>query len=147
MTRLRWILIAGAMALIVIGGLTFEIIATQPVRGAVRTCAELFTIANRPGLSESERLRSARALCSSHYLETHELAVAREGGLIGIPRNLNKNFKAWREGPNVWICPTNRIGPVYQFVFEGGAWRFDGPVGILRPWGEMVPMANLPEPE
>ena len=145
MSRIRWILIVGAITLIVIGGLAFEIVTTQPVRGAMRTCAELFTLANRPGLSEVERLQAARALCSSRYLETHTLAVAAEGGLVGIPRNLNKNFQAWREGPNVWICPTNRIGPVYQFVFEGGAWRFDGPVGILRAWGEMVPMADLPE--
>ena len=27
---------------------------------------------------------------------------------------------------------------MYQFVFEDGAWRFDGPVGILRAWGEIV---------
>ncbi len=71
------------------------------------------------------------------------LAVAAEGGLIGFPRNINKNFKAWREGPNVWICPTNRIGPVYQFVFENDDWRFDGPVAILRPWGEIVRTSEL----
>jgi hypothetical protein len=147
MTRIRWILIAGAITLIVMGGLAFEIIATRPVRGAMRTCAELFTVANRPGLSEAERLEAARSLCSARYLRTHTLALAAEGGLVGIPRNLNKNFKAWREGPNVWICPTNRIGPVYQFVFDDGGWRFDGPVGILRAWGEMVPMADLPDPE
>ena len=147
MSRIRWILIASAVTLIVTGGLAFEIVTTQPVRGAMRTCAELFTVANRPGLSESERLEAARALCSARYLQTHTLAVAAEGGLVGIPRNLNKNFKAWREGENVWICPTNRIGPVYQFVFESGAWRFDGPVGILRAWGEMVPLTDLPEPE
>ncbi len=145
MSRIRWILIASAITSIVIGGLAFEIIATQPVRGAMRTCSELFTVANRPGLSESERLQAARSLCSARYLQTHALSVAAEGGLVGIPRNLNKNFKAWREGPNVWICPTNRIGPVYQFVFENGGWRFDGPVGILRAWGEMVPMSDLPE--
>ena len=73
--------------------------------------------------------RSQGSLCTARYLQAHPLAVAAEGGIIGVPRNINKNFKAWREGPNVWICPTNRIGPVYQFVFENGAWRFDGPVG------------------
>ena len=147
MTRIRWFLIVGALTLLVIGGLAFEIIATQPVRGAIRTFSALFTVANRPGMSEAERLQAARALCSARYLQTHTLAVAAEGGLVGIPRNLNKNFKAWHQGPNVWICPTNRIGPVYQFVFEDGAWRFDGPVGILRAWGEMVPMSDLPEQE
>ena len=140
-------MIAGAIALIVIGGLTYEIIATQPVRGAVRTCAELFTVANRPDLDEAERLRAARSLCSTRYLRTHELTLAAEGGIVGIPRNLNKNFKAWREGPNVWICTSNRVGPVYQFVFEDGGWRFDGPVGLLRAWGEMIPMADLPDLE
>ena len=147
MSRTRSLIVAGVLALILLGGLTFEIIATQPVRGALRTCTELFTIANRPGLSEAERLDAARALCSRRYLQTHELKVAGEGGLVGIPRNINKNFQAWREGPNVWICPTNRIGPVYQFVFEDGGWRFDGPVGILRPRGEMVPVSELPELE
>ena len=147
MSRFRGILIAGAITLLVIGGLAFETLSTQPVRGAIRTCSKLFTVANRPGLREAERLEGARALCSARYLRTHTLAVAAEGGLVGIPRNLNKNFKAWREGPNVWICPTNRIGPVYQFVFEDGGWRFDGPVGILRAWGEMVPMADLPDGE
>jgi hypothetical protein len=147
MSRTRRIVIAGAITLIAIGGLAYEIIATAPVRGAVRTCAELFTVANRPDLDEAERLRAARSLCSTHYLRTHKLALAAEGGIVGIPRNLNKNFKAWREGPNVWICTANRIGPVYQFVLEDGAWRFDGLVGILRSWGQMIPMADLPDLE
>jgi hypothetical protein len=147
MARTRSVLLAGAITLILLGGLAFEIIATQPVRGALRTCTELFTIANRPGLSAAERLNAARPLCSRRYLQTHELKVADEGGLVGIPRNINKNFQAWREGPNVWICPTNRIGPVYQFVFEDGRWRFDGPVGILRARGEMVRTSELPDLE
>jgi len=145
MTRTRGLIVAGAIALLVMSGLAFEIVTTQPVRGALRTCAELFTIANRPDLNEAARLEAARSLCSTRYLRTHTLAVAAQGGLVGIPRNLNKNFKAWREGPNVWICPTNRIGPVYQFVVEDGGWRFDGPVGILRPRGEMVPLSDLPD--
>jgi hypothetical protein len=147
MRRTRPIAIAIAVTLILLGGLAFEIITTRPVRGAMRACTELFTVANRPGLGEAERLEAARALCSARYLRTHKLAVAPGEGLIGIPRNINKNFKAWREGPGVWICPTNRIGPVYQFVFEGGGWRFDGPVGILRPWGELVRTSELPDLE
>ena len=147
MSRTRSLIVAGVITLILLGGLAFEIITTQPVRGALRTCTELFTIANRPGLSEAERLDAARALCSRRYLQTHELKVADEGGIVGIPRNINKNFQAWREGPNVWICPTNRIGPVYQFVFENGGWRFDGPVGILRARGEMVRTSELPDLE
>jgi hypothetical protein len=146
--RTRPRLLASAVVLILLGGLAYEILSTRPVRGAVRTCSELFTIANRPGLKPEERVAAARALCTRRYLQTHELDVADDGqGLVGIPRNLNKNFKAWREGPNVWICPTNRIGPIYQFVHEDGAWRFDGPVGILRPWGEIVPMEDVPDLE
>jgi hypothetical protein len=133
------------ITLALLGALALEIVATQPVRGAMRTCTELFTIANRTDLTDDQRLSAARALCSAHYLQTHKLAVAGEGGLVGVPRNISKNFQAWRQGPNVWVCPTNRIGPVYQFVFEDGTWRFDGPVAILRPRGQIVRTSELPE--
>jgi hypothetical protein len=151
---------AGSVILILIGALTFEIIWTQPVRGAMQTFAELLTVGNGGGqlgkrsgnVRPSEhgaaaRIEAAKALCSSRYLQTHTLALAHAGGIVGIPRNINKNFQAWREGPNVWVCPTNRIGPVYQFVFEEGRWRFDGLVGILRARGELIRMSELPEAE
>jgi hypothetical protein len=148
MTRTRSLIIGGAVVLILVAGMVYEIVATQPVRGALYACSELLTAANRPDLRPEERLAAARSLCTRRYLSTHKLDLARDGqGLVGIPRNLNKNFKAWREGDDVWICPTNRIGPVYQFVLEDGAWRFDGPVGILRPMGQMVPMEDVPEDE
>jgi hypothetical protein len=146
MTRLRLLLLATTVVTLLCAGLAFEIISTQPVRGAMRTCTELFTIANRPDLSAEQRKSAARALCSSRYLRAHPIALADGGGIVGIPRNINKNFKAWREGPNVWICPTNRVGPVYQFVYANGGWRFDGPVGTLRPWGEFVRASELSEP-
>ena len=145
MNRTRIFLIIALITLLAAAGVAFEVIATQPVRGAMRTCSALFTIANRPDLTDAERLDAARSLCSNRYLQSHPMAVAAEGGLSGFPRNINKNFKAWREGPNVWICTTNRIGPVYQFVFENGDWRFDGPVAILRPWGEIVRTSELPD--
>ena len=145
MSRTRFIAIVIAVSVLLIGGVVFEVVTTQPVRGAMRALSELFTIANRPDLSDTERLDAARSLCTARYLAAHPLAVAVEGGLIGFPRNINKNFKAWREGPNVWICPTNRIGPVYQFVYEDGIWRFDGPVGILRAWGDFVRTSELPD--
>jgi hypothetical protein len=138
MKRTRLFFIVATIVLLVAAGLAFEVVTTQPVRGAMRTCSAIFTIANRPDLTDTERLDAARSLCSTRYLQAKPLALAAEGGLSGFPRNINKNFKAWREGSNVWICPTNRIGPVYQFVFENGDWRFDGPVAILRPWGEIV---------
>ncbi len=145
MSRTRSVAIAAAVSVLLIGGVAFEVVTTQPVRGAMRTLSELFTIANRPDLTEAERLarrdRSARPAISRPI---RSRSPPKEGS-IGFPRNINKNFKAWREGPNVWICPTNRIGPVYQFVFENNGWRFDGPVAILRPWGEIVRITELPE--
>ena len=44
-------LIAAAIIAFLIAGLAFEVVTTQPVRGAMRTCSELFTIANRPDLT------------------------------------------------------------------------------------------------
>jgi hypothetical protein len=143
MSKTRSAALAAAIIVVLAAGVAFEVVTTQPVRGAMRTCSELFTVANRTDLSESDRLNSARALCSARYLASHPLALAAEGGIVGVPRNINKNFKAWREGPNVWICPTNRVGPVYQFVLENGDWRFDGPVAILRPRGEIVRTSEL----
>ena len=144
MSKVRIALMVVAIAVVLLGGLAFEIVTTQPVRGAIRTCSELFTIANRPDLADSERLDAARPLCSKRYLKEHPLEVAPEGGIVNLPRNLNKNFKAWREGQNVLICTSNRIGAVYQFVYEDGRWRFDGLVGILRSSGELVRASDLP---
>jgi hypothetical protein len=143
MSRIRIALITLAIGAGLLGVLAFEIVTTQPVRGALRTCSELFTIANHPDLDEADRLASARVLCSRRYLLEHPLQTAPEGGLVNIPRNLNKNFKAWREGPNVLICTSNRVGPVYRFVYEGDRWRFDGLAGILRSTGEIVRTSDL----
>ena len=145
MTRARSAAIAVVITATVAGGLAIEVITTRPVRGSIRTLSELFTIANRPDLTADQRLAAARSLCTARYRKAHPLALAAEGGIVGIPRNINKNFQAWREGPNVRVCPTNRIGPVYQFVYEKGAWRFDGPVGILGPRGEFVRTSELPD--
>jgi hypothetical protein len=145
MARRRRVLLVVAIVLVLLGGLAYEVISTQPVRGAVRTCSELFTIANRDGLTDSERLKAASALCSTRYLHKHPLALAPEGGIINIPRNINVHFKAWREGPNVWICPRDRIGPVYQFVFEDGRWRFDGLIANLDRYGQIVRATDFAE--
>jgi hypothetical protein len=137
MTRPRLVLISATVVLSLLGGLAYEVISTQAVRGAVRTCSELFTIANRDGLTDSQRLTAARALCSSQYLQNHPLAVAPEGGIVNIPRNINMHFTAWHEGPHIWICPRDRIGPVYQFVFEDGRWRFDGLIANMDRYGQI----------
>jgi hypothetical protein len=105
---------------------------TAPTRDAVQVYLALIAAANRQDVS------AAQSLCSTRYRNTHSLLPAKNGGLIGLPRNIHKNFQTWREGPNVWLCPTNRVGPVYQFVFESGRWRFDGPIGVLRPGGRVV---------
>lgn len=123
---------------------------TAPTRGAVRTYAELISAANQ------EDVATAKRLCSRGYLARHDLERARDGGIVTLPRNIHKNFKVWRSGPHVWLCPTNRGGPVYQFVKEDGDWRFDGPVGILHFNGVVEPLedtgpaelpANLARPE
>lgn len=118
---------------------TFMALQTQPVRQAVAAYTELLGAANR------QDIEAARRVCSSRYLATHRLAEASEGGIVGIPRNIHKNFQAWRERGNVWLCPTNRVGPVYQFVLERGRWRFDGPVGLLRGGHDFIPLADLSE--
>jgi hypothetical protein len=147
-TRTRAILITAAVVVFLGAGLAYEIVSTRPVREAVRAYSELISLGNRPALSEAERaelIAAASKLCSSRYLATRSLSLGPEGGIAGLPRMINKNFQAWREGENVWICPTNRIGPVYQFVQENGRWRFDGLVAILRPMGEIVRASDMPE--
>jgi hypothetical protein len=126
-----------------LGGLIIEMIVTRPIRDALNVYMSIISVANRPDYIEDQRLAAARELCTEAYLKTHALKLAPEGGLVGIPRNINKNFKAWQEGPNIWICPTNRVGPIYQFVPENGQWKFDGPIGILRPWGEVIRSKDL----
>jgi hypothetical protein len=125
-------LIGAGVVAVLLGVLAFEVLWTRPVRRSVRTYNRLIDAANRQDLAE------ARRLCSARYLRTHDLEPAAEGGLVGLPRNIHKNFQAWRQGPNVWLCPTNRVGPVFQFVREGDDWKFDGPVGLLLPRGEMI---------
>ncbi len=146
-TRIRLVLIIGAILLLAGAGLAYEIISTRPVREAVRAYAELVAIGNRTDLSDPERLESAQRLCTSRYLSTRSLSLGPEGGIGGLPRTINKNFKAWREGPSVWICPTNSIGPVYQFVSENGQWRFDGLIAILRGRGELIRTTEMHDAE
>jgi hypothetical protein len=125
----------------VTGLLVFEIVRTAPVRDAVKAYTALISAANRQDLT------TARSLCTPRYLQTHRLRAASEGGLVGLPRNINKNFQAWREEADVWVCPTNRVGPVFRFVRQAGGWKFDGPVGLLRPGGFIEPFDEELESE
>ena len=131
-------------------GIAYEAVATAPVRGALRVFTDLVALGNRLDLPEHERLALARSLCSSRYLASGPLSLSPEGGIKGFPRAIDKNYQAWREGPNVWICPTKRtstIRPVYQFIHEKGEWRFDGLVAILRLGGEVVRTSDIPDLE
>jgi hypothetical protein len=147
MTQTRLVLIVGATLTLASAWLAYEIISTRPVRDAVHVYSELVAIGNRTDLSDVERLTAARRLCSARFLSTRSLSLGPEGGIGGLPRTINKNFQAWREGPEVWICPTNRIGPVYAFIAENGHWRFDGLVAILRARGELIRTSQIPDPE
>ncbi|APW64064.1 hypothetical protein [Paludisphaera borealis] len=141
----RNVLIGAACFAVLALGLAYEVVSTRPVRQAVQAYSELVTLANRPDLSIAGRLEAARPFFSARYLATHDLQTAREGGLVGLPRYINKNFQAWRQGPAVWLCPSNRIGPVYQLVKEDGRWKFDGLIGILRSRNVLVPASEMPE--
>jgi hypothetical protein len=133
-------LIGVAVVLLLLVGLVVEVITTRPVRQAMRNYTALIAAANRQDLEAIQRL------CSARYLSTDAPRAAAEGGVVGLPRNIHKNFQAWRHEANVWICPTNRVGPIYQFVFEQGDWRFDGPIGFLYPRGQVVPLGDLQGP-
>ena len=106
-------------------------------RGGVATFAALLAYGNAGDLG------SARSLCSRRYLGAHTLRPSPEGGMVGLPRRVHPNFRAWAEGDEVRLCPTDRVGPVYRLVFEGGAWKFDGLAGLLGPGGEVVPGAAV----
>src|SRR4051794_23269906 len=121
--RWAWSLIAlGAIGLALLGpGWVASLRATH---GSVATYTQILAAAN------GGDLEGVRKLCSRRYLESHGIKAAKEGGVVGLPRNIHKNFQAWREGPVTLLCPTDRVGPVYRFVYEDGCWKFDGPVGV-----------------
>ena len=125
--------LAVAIAAAAIGLVAFEAKRTAPVRDAVRAYTALITAANRGDLD------AVRSVCSERYLAGHPVRAADKGGVIGLPRGIHKNFRAWPEGEHIWICPTNRIGPVFQFVRTPDGWKFDGPVGQLRPGNVFEP--------
>ena len=117
-----------------VAGLAWEVIRTRPVRRALDSYSRLIAVADMGDLD------AVRGYCSARYLRTHPLELAPEGGLVGLPHyGPHKNFRAWRRGDAVLICPTDRDrpGPVYRFVEEGGTSRFDGPIGLLNPDGRV----------
>ncbi len=126
-----WIVLILSGAIGIVG---LEIVWTKPVREAVKTYTELIAAANR------RDIEAAKAVCTDRYLAKYPPKLARDGGMIGLPRNIHKNFQAWQEGEEVWLCPTNRVGPVFRFIKDAGRWKFDGVVGQLMPGGRVEPV-------
>ncbi len=133
---LTWLTL-GLLAIIAV--VAVEVRLTRPVREAVRVYTDLIEAANRGDV------RAAEALCTDRYVRCHGLRRTEEGGVVGLPRNINKNFQAWQEGGEVWLCPSNRVGPVFRFVPSSGAWKFDGKVGLLLPGGKVEAMEDEDE--
>lgn len=137
----RWRLLAiAAAALVVVAIGVIEFVRTAPVRGAVRAYTALIAAANRGDRA------AVQALCSAHYLQGHRIEVADEGGVVGLPRMIHKNFRTWPRGEAMWICPGNRAGLVAQLVREQGVWKYDGIVGELRPGNQFAPSEGVEIP-
>ncbi|WP_337177579.1 hypothetical protein [Paludisphaera sp.] len=141
-TTTRNVLIAGAAVVALAGLLAYEIVATRPVREAVRAYSDLIAVANHPGMTDADRAAAARPYFSSRRLASGSIRFATEGGVEGLPRSIGRNFRAWREGGEVWLCPTGRTGVVHRLVEEDGRWKLDGLVGYLRGTGELIPATD-----
>jgi hypothetical protein len=140
----RYALTAAPVVAVLAGLLAYEIVSTRPVRDAVRAYSELIAVGNRPGMTEADRVEAARPYFSSRRLAQGPIRIAPEGGVEGLPRSVGRNFRAWRVGAEVWLCPTGRTGVVHRLVEEGGRWKLDGPVGYLRGPGDLIPAAEVP---
>ncbi len=112
----------------------FEINHTRSTRQSMASYYRLVLAGNR------QDIETARKYCSTRFLENHSLTLAPEGGLEGLPRGIDQNYKVWKQGNNVWLCPTDLTGPIYQFVQEDSVWKFDGLVGLLRPGHVILPL-------
>ena len=130
-SNFRYVLVAIAAAPVAMGVVLYLILHTGPVRASVRSFTKLVAAANRGDLE------AARSLCTPRYLAEHGLEAAPEGGLVGLPRGMHPNFKAWRASDGVLVCPTDRVGPVYRFVEHDGAWKYDGLAGVLERDGHV----------
>lgn len=121
----KWWPILSAVAIALVT-LVWLAVSTRNTRSAVAAYTRLTAAVN------AQKVDQVKALCTARYVRTHKFTPADEGGMVGFPRFIHKNFQAWREGEAVWVCPTNRIGPVYQFIQEDGLWKYDGLIGLLR---------------
>jgi hypothetical protein len=131
MRRVAWVVGVLAVLALLASPAARVVRSLRMTRGGMATFTSLLASAN------VQDLGAVRALCSRRYLETHVIKGSPEGGVVGLPRNIHKNFQVWSEGDEVWLCPTNRVGPVYRLVFEAGTWKFDGLVGRLVAGGRV----------
>ncbi len=129
--RAGWV--AGAIA----GAALLAVPASRGARSLMMTRRAVATFVAILAAADDQDLDAIRPLCTDRYLRARPPAPSPGGGVVGFPRGIHQNFQAWREGAEVWLCPTDRVGPVYRFSFEGGACRFDGLVGLLRPGGRV----------
>jgi hypothetical protein len=111
--------------------------ATRIIRSLAMTRGGMAAFTALVASANAQDLEAVRSLCSRRYLGSHAIGRAPEGGVVGLPRNIHRNFQVWTEGDEVWLCPTDRVGPVYRFVREEGSWKFDGLVGRLVPGGRV----------
>lgn len=134
----------GLGALVAVVGLP---LAARGVRDLTRTRGAVTTYARLVASANAGDLGAVRDLCSARFARAHPPEPAPSGGVVGFPRQVHPNFRAWVAGDDVLFCPANRVGTVYRFAFERGAWRYDGPAGLLRPDGRIVPVAIQGEAE
>jgi hypothetical protein len=125
--KARLLIVASCAFAALVAGIALLSVRTAPIRESVNTLLELMNAAER------DELDRARSLCSRRFLEAEGLRRSPDGGMIGLPRSIRKNFRAWRSGGSVLVCPSGRTGVVYRFVREEGRWRFDGAAGLLGP--------------
>ena len=129
----RWLAL-GSAVFCVLAILVWLALSTRETRAGVTAYTRLTAAVN------AQDIEKVRSLCTARYLATHQLRASPSGGMVGFPRFIHKNFQAWREGNAVWLCPTNRVGPIYQFLKEGDQWKYDGLIGLLRSGNQILVM-------
>ena len=139
--RRRWVAFGlGALAVALIFGASP---AGRWARSQMMGQRALLAFVKLIGAGNAQDVEAARSLCSAAYLARGAPVASPGGGMVGLPRNIHRNYQVWREGEDINVCPTDRVGPVYRMIREGGGWKFDGPVGLLRPGGR-VEAAEIP---
>jgi hypothetical protein len=117
-------LLAGMFA--VIWQVTRPLMDPTPVQLSEAVYTKMVAAASR------DDAEAARAYCSTLLKDVDVADLAK------LPTRFERSFKAWQEGETVLICPTDLGGTLYQFVNEGGAWKYDGPIGTMTAEGKVI---------